>query len=105
MTPNTSSTNQSISTTTLPFRTEFNDGHSLSCYTEIQLLYTDTTQIHLLLLGTLYGVGSLLAVTFNGLFLAAMRRNRTLHKLSNYLLVCLSVFDLSSGLKFSSFLN
>ena len=70
----------------------------LSCYSEIELVLTASTKTHFLVIGTLYVAGSLLAVTFNALFLTAMKRNRTLHKLSNYLLVCLSVFDLAAGL-------
>ena len=81
-----------------PINVAHNHNNHLSCYSEIELVYTSSTKTHFLAIGTFYGIGSFLAVTFNALFLTTVKRKKTLHKLSNYLLVCLSVFDLVSGL-------
>ncbi|XP_066915696.1 melatonin receptor type 1B-B-like [Clytia hemisphaerica] len=96
-----SNNHQQNQTTSLPdnrFSNVENTHQDLSCYQNIYLEYNENTRKHLFVLGSLYILGSILAITFNLLFLIAMKRNRLLHKLSNYLLVCMSIFDLTGGL-------
>lgn len=68
-----------------------------SCYGE-QLLYTPLSRTNFLLTGAFYIFGSLLSTSFNALFLLTMIRNRSLRKLPNYLLSCLSAVDLLTGI-------
>ena len=81
-----------------PANYRHNHYNHLSCYSEIDLIYTSSTKTHFFVIGTMYSIGSFFAVTFNTLFLTTVKRKKTLHKMSNYLLVCLSMFDLASGL-------
>lgn len=67
------------------------------CYGHEKISYTSSARLYYLVIGSFYIVISLLAINFNMMFLTTIRRNRRLHRLSNFLLVFLCVVDLISA--------
>ena len=67
------------------------------CSELVYVLHTNGSRTSFLIAGIALAVGCIPATMFNLCFLVVMKRNRKLHRLSNYLLVTLSVLDLITG--------